>query len=55
MSRGRTLLTLDTNRGGAAEQLYLSLGYTFVGFIPNYSVQFDGSPEATAVFYKELR
>jgi ribosomal protein S18 acetylase RimI-like enzyme len=34
---GRTLLTLDTWSGSAAERLYLSLGYTTVGIIPRYA------------------
>ena len=33
-ARGRTLLTFDTMSGGAAEQLYLGLGYVRIGEIP---------------------
>jgi len=52
---GRTLLTLDTTTGDAAEPLYLSIGYVKVGEIPRYSLRPDSSKlEATTVMYKEL-
>jgi GNAT superfamily N-acetyltransferase len=51
----RTLLTLDTVTGGAAEPLYLSLGYVLVGVIPGYALNFDSSVlESTTVMYKKL-
>ncbi len=51
----RTLLTLDTVTGGAAEPLYLSLGYAAIGVIPHYALNFDSSVlEATTVMCKEL-
>jgi hypothetical protein len=51
----RTLLTLDTVTGGAAEPLYLSLGYRVVGVIPGYALNFDSSVlESTTVMYKNL-
>ena len=51
----RTLLTLDTVTGGAAELLYLSAGYIAVGTIPRYAFNFDSSKiEGTTVMYKEL-
>jgi ribosomal protein S18 acetylase RimI-like enzyme len=54
-ARGRMLLTFDTMAGGAAEALYLGLGYVRVGEIPGYALYPDGSgPAATAVFYKLL-
>jgi ribosomal protein S18 acetylase RimI-like enzyme len=54
-ARGRTLLTFDTMAGGAAEKLYLGLGYQRVGEIPRYALWPDGSgPGATAIFYKLL-
>jgi GNAT superfamily N-acetyltransferase len=54
LSRGRTLLTLDTLTGTAAEKLYLSLGYTFAGAIPEYA-RLPGGPLAeTSIFYKKL-
>ncbi len=52
--RGITLLVLDTIEGELAEQLYLKLGYTRVGEIPNYASFPDGRLWATVVFYKEL-
>jgi len=54
-ARDRTLLTFDTMAGGAAEKLYLGLGYLRVGEIPYYALWPDGSgPGATAIFYKLL-
>ena len=51
----RTLLVLDTVTGGAAERLYLSLGYTAVGVIPRYALNFDSTKlESTTVMCKEL-
>ena len=35
---GKTLLTLDTARGSAAERLYRALGYTQAGVIPGYAL-----------------
>jgi hypothetical protein len=54
-SEGRTLLTLDTWTGGAAEPLYLSLGYIPAGVIPRYA-RGSVTPglEATTIMYKEL-
>ena len=54
-SDGRTLLTLDTVTGGAAESLYLSAGYTRAGVIPRYALNFDSTKlESTTVLYKDL-
>jgi GNAT superfamily N-acetyltransferase len=51
----RTLLTLDTVTGAAAEPLYLSAGYVVSGVIPRYALNFDSSVlESTTVMYKEL-
>lgn len=52
---GRTLLTLDTVTGDAAEQLYLSIGFVSSGVIPGYA----WNPAKTKLddatfFYKEL-
>lgn len=52
---GRTLLTLDTRTGDAAEPLYLAMGYVLAGVIPRYargpaSTEF----EAASFLYKEL-
>ena len=51
---GRTTLVLDTRHGDAAEVLYQSMGYQFVGTIPAYFLNHDGQPHATAVYYKLL-
>ena len=54
-SEGRTLLTLDTWTGGAAEQLYRSLGYVTVGVIPRFARgSMTPALEATTIMYKEL-
>jgi ribosomal protein S18 acetylase RimI-like enzyme len=52
---GRTLLTLDTRSGDAAEPLYLDLGYEFAGRIPGYARN-PATPdlEATTILYKRL-
>lgn len=51
----RTLLTLDTVTGGAAEPLYRSLGYVPIGVIPGYALNHDStSLESTTVMYKRL-
>jgi acetyltransferase len=51
---GLTLLTLDTRRGDAAEQLYRRNGWTEAGVIPRYAFNSDGTPHDTVVFFKEL-
>ena len=51
---GRSLLVLDTVTGSPAERLYVRLGWTRVGVIPNYALFPDGRWCDTTVFYKEL-
>ena len=52
---GFTLLTLDAKRGEAAEQLYRNIGWTYVGTIPEYAVDPNGTTAHDAViFYKKL-
>jgi ribosomal protein S18 acetylase RimI-like enzyme len=53
---GRTLLTLDTWTGSAAESLYRSLGYVTLGVIPRYA-RASLTPELlpATFMYKELR
>lgn len=52
---GRTLLTLDTERGCAAEQLYLRRGWTSFGIIPGYHEKADRSGRGDCTFfYKAL-
>lgn len=52
---GRTLLTLDTVAGSAADRLYTRLGWTKYGEIPAYSTSADNrTREAVSFFYKAL-
>ena len=51
---GFSLLTLDTVRGDAAEQLYTTAGWQRVGVIPDYALYPDGRPCDTVVFYKKV-
>ena len=51
---GFTLLLLDTCKGGAAERLYQSLGWTRVGEVPHFALNPDGSPCDTVFFYRQL-
>jgi GNAT superfamily N-acetyltransferase len=54
-ARGRTLLTLDTERGSVAEQMYKRLGYCRFGIVPRYAVAPDGrGMDDCSFFYKEL-
>jgi GNAT superfamily N-acetyltransferase len=52
---GKTLLTLDTVTGEAGERVYLRLGWTKAGVIPNYALFPDGRPCSTTIFWKDLR
>jgi ribosomal protein S18 acetylase RimI-like enzyme len=52
---GRSLLTLDTRTGDAAEPLYASLGYQRAGIIPGYCRDpFDDRLDPTTIMYKVL-
>lgn len=51
---GFTLLTLDTKAGDAGHRLYVRLGWTELGEIPNYALDPDGTPTPTAFLYKAL-
>jgi GNAT superfamily N-acetyltransferase len=54
-AEGRTLLTLDTWTGRAAELLYLSLGYVAAGVIPRYArASLTPDLEPTTIMYKHL-
>jgi len=56
LARGRTLLTLDTRTGDAAEPLYAALGYVTVGIVPGYSRAVEGDGlDSTTIMYKPLR
>jgi acetyltransferase len=51
----RTLLVLDTAKGHSAEPLYLKLGYTIAGVIPDYAISPNRDTiDATVVMYKVL-
>ncbi len=50
---GKTLLVLDTANADA-ERLYASLGWRRVGSVPNFALMPDGSPTATAFYYRDL-
>jgi len=51
---GRGVLFLDTEAGSVAEALYRSMGYTFIGGIPEYACNPDGEWRANAIYYKTL-
>lgn len=54
-TEGRTLLTLDTWTGSAAEVLYQSLGYVTVGVIPRYARgSLTPELEPATIMYKAL-
>jgi GNAT superfamily N-acetyltransferase len=54
LEAGKTLLVLDTVTGGQAEKLYMRMGWTKAGIIPNYALFPDGRPCDTTIFWKEL-
>jgi len=52
---GRSLLTLDTRTGDAAEPLYASLGYRVAGVIPQFARDaVSDRLDATTLMYKQL-
>jgi GNAT superfamily N-acetyltransferase len=52
---GRTLLTLDTETGGAAERLYTHLDWVKYGEIPGYAMSADNQARVpVSFFYKVL-
>ena len=51
---GRTLLVMDTRKGGEAEKLCQSLGYVAFGEVPNYARSADGQLHTTVFFYRPL-
>ena len=54
-AEGRTLLTLDTWTGSAAERLYQSLGYVTLGVVPRYARgSLTPELEPATFMYKEL-
>lgn len=55
LAAGKTTLVLDTRVGDAGEQLYLKLGFTPAGIIPQYALNADGTFHATVYMYKLLK
>lgn len=51
---GRTLLVLDTSTGSDAERLYVRLGWTRAGEIPNYARLPTGELCGTTIYWKQL-
>jgi GNAT superfamily N-acetyltransferase len=51
---GRTLLVMDTRKGGEAEKMCERLGYVRYGEIRNYARSSDGTLHRTVFFYREL-
>jgi ribosomal protein S18 acetylase RimI-like enzyme len=53
--RSRSLITLDTRTGDAAEGLYLSLGYKVAGIIPDWCRDtVEDRLDPTTIMYKRL-
>jgi len=51
---GRTLLLMDTRKGGEAHRMCESLGYAGFGEVPGYARSADGQLHTTVFFYKQL-
>ena len=51
---GRTLLVMDTRKGGEAEKLCESLGYIRFGEVPGYARSGNGDLHTTVFFYRQL-
>jgi len=51
---GKTLLLLDTETGGLAEQLYLSMGWHELGVVPGFALTTHGELCACTFLYKVL-
>jgi GNAT superfamily N-acetyltransferase len=51
---GRTLLIMDTRKGGDAEKMCESLGYVRYGEVPRYARSANGELHTTAFFYRRL-
>ncbi len=51
---GRTLLLMDTRKGGDAEKMCESLGYVRYGEVPRYARSGNGELDASAFFYHQL-
>ncbi|HZH97331.1 MAG TPA: GNAT family N-acetyltransferase [Fimbriimonadaceae bacterium] len=51
---GRKVLFLNTRAGDPPEKLYLGLGYTLIGQIPDFAMNPDGTLNTTSIMYKQL-
>jgi acetyltransferase len=51
---GRTMLVMDTRKGGEAERMCEALGYVRFGEVPDYARSADGRLHTTAFFYRQL-
>lgn len=52
---GKTVVTLDTRTGDAAEPLYASVGFAVAGVIPDFAMDPDGQAlHATTYMYRHL-
>jgi GNAT superfamily N-acetyltransferase len=51
---GRSLLTLDTRAGDAAENLYRAMGWQEAGRIPGYALNADRTPCDTVYFWRQV-
>ena len=51
---GKTLLTLDTRAGDAAERLYRDMGWREAGRIPGFALNAGGEPCDTVFFWKTV-
>lgn len=52
--RGRSLILLNTRRGGSAERFYMRLGYKQVGVVPGYIAAQGGLRYDSVMLYLEL-
>jgi GNAT superfamily N-acetyltransferase len=51
---GRTLLIMDTRKGGEAEKMCQALGYVRYGEVPDYARSSDGKLHTTSFYYRRL-
>jgi ribosomal protein S18 acetylase RimI-like enzyme len=51
----RTLLVMDTRKGGEAEKMCESLGYIRYGEVPGYARSANGQLHTTVFFYRQLQ
>ncbi|HEY2376353.1 MAG TPA: GNAT family N-acetyltransferase [Gemmatimonadaceae bacterium] len=51
---GRSLLLLNTRRGGPAEDFYKHLGYREVGVVPGYTLGSSGERHDSMALYRQL-